>query len=210
MLLALSDQPARMLDPPIFASWSARVRRAAGSELLLGGPLFLGCWPPSRKTKSKEQEGIGPKGVGRAVLDLAPGSRLVTDDWVVLGPGTQAILGPEAELRIGGWTYISGNSQVLCRESVEIGPLCAIAWNVLIMDSDSHELSVGGVVRPQTAPVRIGHHVWLGAGVTVLKGVHIGDGAVIGAGSIVTTDIPARSLAAGAPARILKDSVDWA
>ena len=209
ILLTLSYQPTRVLDPPIFASWSARFRRAPDSHLVLGGQLFLGCWPPSRKPRPKERDGIGPAGIGRAVLDLAAGSRLVTDGWVILGPGVQAILGRDAELHIGSWTYLSGNSQVLCRESIDIGSQCAFGWNVLIMDSDSHELSAGGVVRPQTAPVRIGDHVWLGAGVTVLKGVTIGDGVVIGAGSVVTSDVPPGSLAAGSPARVIKDSVEW-
>ena len=54
----------------------------------------------------------------------------------------------------------------------------------------------------------IGNHVWIGKDVTILKGVHIADGAIIGAG-VVVKDIPARCLAVGNPAHVIKENVEW-
>ena len=58
-------------------------------------------------------------------------------------------------------------------------------------------------------PIKIGNHVWIGQRATVLKGVTIGDGAVIAAGSIVTRDVPPHSLVGGIPAKVLKENVEW-
>jgi acetyltransferase-like isoleucine patch superfamily enzyme len=60
-----------------------------------------------------------------------------------------------------------------------------------------------------TQPIHIGNHVWIGMNVTILKGVQIGDGAIIAAGAVVTRNIPARCLAGGVPARVLKENITW-
>lgn len=60
-----------------------------------------------------------------------------------------------------------------------------------------------------TRPIVIGNKVWIGTNVTVLKGVKIGDGCVIAAGSLVTKDIPANCLAGGVPAKVIKENVKW-
>lgn len=112
----------------------------------------------------------------------------------------------EGHLVIGARTYI-GQFSILCaRESITIGADCLIAEHVTIRDQD-HDFS-GPAVTAQngfvTAPITIGDNVWLGAKVTVTKGVSIGDNCVVGANSVVTRDIPANSLAAGNPARVLR------
>lgn len=77
------------------------------------------------------------------------------------------------------------------------------------MDGDNHTLLVDGVARSSSAPVVIGDGVWIGARATILKGVTIGDGAVVAAGAVVTRDVPAHSLVAGVPARVVRAGVDW-
>ena len=77
------------------------------------------------------------------------------------------------------------------------------------MDTALHQLIVDGVKKPLTAPVFIGNDVLVGAYATVIAGVTIGDGAVVAAGSVVTKDVPPRSLVAGNPARILSNDVEW-
>lgn len=90
---------------------------------------------------------------------------------------------------------------------VEIGAACIIADDVYIADFDhaygSRELPVKdqGIVK---VPVRIGDDVWLGTTVTVAKGVAVGDGCVVGANAVVTRDLPAYSVAVGAPAVIIR------
>lgn len=203
-LLSLGHDPRRFWRLPIVASWSTRIQKGPGSALHLGGRLYLGYWRTRR-----EAAGIGPVIRAPATLALRSGSRFVTDGVVILGPGVQTVVGPGAELRVGAGTYVSPNTLILCREAVTIGSGCAIAFGVLVMDTDFHALSVGGETTPMTAPIHIGDHVWIGAGAQILKGVTVGEGAVIGAGAVVTRDIPPRTLAAGVPARVIREGVDW-
>ena len=88
----------------------------------------------------------------------------------------------------------------MAKRSVQIGSRCAVSWDVRILDTDYHALDG----RPSVDPVRIGDHVWIGSGATVLKGVTIGDGAVVAAGSLVVNDVPAKTLVAGVPARVVR------
>lgn len=111
--------------------------------------------------------------------------------------------GPQGKLTIGDRTSINNGVSIgaLCSitigENVSLGPLC------LIMDSDFHD--VNDKSKPgKTAPVVIGNNVLLAARTTVLKGVTIGDNAVVAAGALVTRDVPARTLVAGVPARIIR------
>lgn len=107
----------------------------------------------------------------------------------------------------GGRGYASRNLQIECRERITIGPGAAIAADVIIRDNDGHPLTTTGHLA--TAPVTIGRKVWIGTRCIILKGVTIGDGAVIAAGSIVTNDIPANCIAAGTPARVVRAAVSW-
>ncbi|MBY5377327.1 hypothetical protein HFN07_28555 [Rhizobium leguminosarum] len=80
-----------------------------------------------------------------------------------------------------------------------------IADQVIIRDWDGHTI----VGRPDKAPIRIGNHVWIGMRAVILKGVTIGDGAVVAAGAIVTKDVPPGAVVAGNPAKVVKDGVQW-
>lgn len=202
----------RSRDLLIITPAGARIDVAPDATLDLAGRLFLGYLPENRKKRRKrtrQNRPIGPVVSGPTALVMAPRSRISTSGWVILGPGMQVVLAAEAELGIGAETYLTGNSMILCRKEIEIGPGCAIGWGVTIMDSDMHWLSIAGDARPHTAPIRIGKRVWVGSNATILKGVTIGDGAVIAAGSVVTSDIPASALAGGVPARVRRNYVEW-
>ena len=110
-----------------------------------------------------------------------------------------------AVLSIGEGSFVNHRSEIIAHERVEIGSHCLFAWDVQVMDSDSHR--VDGL--PHTAPVVIGDRVWIGCRATVLKGVTIGDGAVVAACSVVTRDVPPRALVAGNPARVVREEVTW-
>lgn len=146
----------------------------------------------------------------RTVLQLDAGSTLAVLGRVTLFPGTRITLYPGARLSIGDRTFINAESKVFVWDSITIGSHCAIAWNVTIMDCDSHRfIDADGVQRPYQAPVVIEDHVWIGANVMILKGVHIGRGAVVGANSVVTHHVPAHAFVAGQPARVIKTGIDW-
>jgi maltose O-acetyltransferase len=106
-------------------------------------------------------------------------------------------------IEIGNHTFINYGSSIAARASVKIGQHCHLGHYTFVMDNNQH-----GVVRrmelPRSAPVIIEDHVWIGSKAVILPGVRIGSRAVIGAGSIVTKDIPPRCVAAGNPARVLR------
>jgi acetyltransferase-like isoleucine patch superfamily enzyme len=106
-------------------------------------------------------------------------------------------------VQIGDQTFINYGVSISAHESVEIGSGCQIGQYCIIQDNDYHDI-VEKWRTPPSAPVVIEDRVWLGARVIVLKGVRIGHDAVIGAGSVVTKDIPPRTIAAGTPARVIR------
>lgn len=110
-----------------------------------------------------------------------------------------------ARLEIGERTFVNFGTQLVALDRVTIGPDCLIGTHCMITDSSFHEVDPERrLERPTPRPVTIGENVWLGARVIVLPGVTIGSHSVIGAGSVVTSDIPERSLAAGVPARVIR------
>ncbi len=116
---------------------------------------------------------------------------------------------PNAELILGD-SYINSNCRIRCGSRITIGDDCAIAYDVKIIDSDFHVLMCDGEESSRRGTgIEIGNHVWIGAGATILKDVRIGDGAVIAAGAVVTKDVPPRTLAAGCPAKVIKENVEW-
>ncbi len=119
--------------------------------------------------------------------------------------GLELGAGPEGTLEIGENTFINYGTSVSAMKRVTIGRDCAIGTYCMIMDNDFHKISPEERYEfPESDPITIGDKVWLGGHVIVLKGVTIGDGSVVAAGSIVTKDIPPRSLAVGAPAKVIR------
>ena len=110
---------------------------------------------------------------------------------------------PGGSLKIGDRTFINSGVSICAQTSVEIGADCAIGNHTLIMDTDFHV--IGDINRcPAAVPVLIEDEVWLGARVTVLKGVRIGRGAVVAAGAVVTRDVAPYTLVGGVPARPIR------
>lgn len=103
-------------------------------------------------------------------------------------------------IRIGKGTYLNRNTVVVARKLVEIGRNCRIAWDVVIMDSDLHAIHGRTLVDK---PVIIEDNVWIGCRSIVLKGVRVGTGAIIAAGSVVTKDVPPNTIVGGVPAKVI-------
>src|SRR5258705_1097540 len=121
------------------------------------------------------------------------------------------------KIQIGNRTFI-GRSHLICYRSLVIGDDVIMSWGITIVDHDSHSIDwmdrrndvrEWGAGRKNWeriahAPVVVSDRAWIGFNVSVLKGVTIGEGAVIGACSVVTQDIPPYALAVGNPARVIR------
>lgn len=111
-----------------------------------------------------------------------------------------------AEIIIGDNSYIGDRTEIHAGKRVKIGSGCNIAWDVCIMDRDYHKFNS---YEEEIKPVVIKDNVWIGCRSIILKGVTIGQGAVIAAGSIVTTDVAPKTLVGGNPAGTLKEDIYW-
>ncbi len=133
----------------------------------------------------------------------------------------------QARVQVGDRSYISPGTTLTAREAITIGSDVMISWQVQIIDHDGHALNWAqrrADILQQNAdhragknfrtskdwsqvickPISIGDKVWIGFGSSILKGVTIGEGAIIGAQSVVTRDIEAWTIVAGNPARVVK------
>lgn len=118
--------------------------------------------------------------------------------------GADIVLFPNSKFEMGN-SFINSDCKIRCHKSIKIGNECAISHDFTIMDSDAHYLNGDN----HTYAVEIQNHVWIGTRVTVLSGVTIGEGAVIAANSLVTKDVPPKTLVGGVPAKIIKENVEW-
>lgn len=147
--------------------------------------------------------------LGRRVeLEARPGyGRLILGAWVHIGDNT-ALRAHEGTLRVGAKTVFGRSTIVNSYLDVEIGPATLIGDFVYIGDFDHRIEDVNLPIKDQgivKSPVRIGAGCWLGVKATVLRGATVGDGAVVGANSVVTGHVPPYAVVVGAPARVIGD-----
>ena len=151
---------------------------------------------------------IKRKRVQPCTISLANNAVLKSKGFTMF-EGSTIVVGRGGVLLLGNKSYMNA-SLISCSLSISIGDDCAIAGNVLIQDSDFHAvIDEFGSEKKVSKPITIGNHVWICAKATILKGVTIGDGAIIAAGAVVTQDVPAHALVAGNPAKIIKHNVLW-
>jgi acetyltransferase-like isoleucine patch superfamily enzyme len=163
-----------------------------------------------------------------ARLKLRFGKRLQTDGFAFVGPNVTLEIGRDATLHLGRWSWIGhgckirvhegevriGAKSVLGQECtisafqhVSIGRECIVADRVMLIDFDHGVVEVERPVREQgiyKRDVRVGHNVWIGYGACFLRGVTVGDNAVVGTYAVVNRDVPANAVVAGVPARTLR------
>ena len=142
------------------------------------------------------------------VLETLREGRLEVGAQTLLEPGVWLTAPGPARIRIGSGTFLNLGVMIASLRLVEIGDHCMFANGCLITDA-SHRFDDPGKPVPwqgftSKGPTRVGDNVWCGANVVITSGVTIGERSVIGANSVVTADIPAFSVAAGVPARVLR------
>ena len=136
--------------------------------------------------------------------------------------GVMFDLGPKARVELGDYVLMNG-ARLVCDSEITIGNHSLLAWNVVLMDTYRLPLNPEkrrAVLRrvPETLtrqaavdvdgparPIRIGANVWIGFDCCVLPGVSIGDGAIVGARSVVTQDVEPYTVVAGNPARLIRE-----
>lgn len=148
--------------------------------------------------------------IGKRVL-VDRGVSLFLIDNATARLGDRVHLDREVELQVRGGSVLIGPgtglnafSRIVAFERIEIGARCAIGQFVSILDHDHTYGTDGRLVGYVTQPIRIGDDVWIGDKATILKGVTIGNGAIVAAGAVVAKDVPAGSVVAGVPARIVR------
>ncbi len=136
---------------------------------------------------------------------LGDEAKLIVNGGFAIYTGFHIAVNKGATLTLGDG-YMNNNVTIDCFDAITIGHNVAISKGVTIRDSDNH--SMNGNQRI-SAPVVIDDNVWIGLNVTILKGGHIGSGAVVAAGAVVTKDVPQHALVGGVPAKIIKEDVSW-
>lgn len=113
---------------------------------------------------------------------------------------------PDGHLELGDHVSFTANVFVAATQAIRIGNDVLVAEFASLRDAD-HGMINGKLIRTQamcSKPIMIGNDVWIGRGVSVLKGTKINDGAIVGANAVVTTDVPPNAVVAGVPARLIR------
>jgi acetyltransferase-like isoleucine patch superfamily enzyme len=142
------------------------------------------------------------------VLEALDDGRLEIGRHTVLEPQVWVTIAPEGRALIGEGCFLNMGVMVAVQHEVMIGDNTMLANGCFVSDA-SHRFDDPAVPVPwqgftSKGPTRIGSNCWLGVNVVVTSGVTIGDRCVIGASSVVTQDLPPRTIAAGVPARVLR------
>ncbi|WP_445151894.1 acyltransferase [Baekduia sp. Peel2402] len=215
-----------VLSPPAIASSPAPPIHLRGDPPpLSGGPIAL--------LRFARRNGMLNWKYARLVARLGYwklrlGRRLKLDGLAFICPGVKLEIGRGATLRLGRWSWLGHGCKVRVHEgecsigaktvlgqectisafqNVSIGRECILADRVMLIDFDHGVVEVERPIRAQgiyKRDVRVGHNVWVGYGACFLRGATVGDNCVIGTNAVITKDVPADAVVAGAPARVLR------
>jgi acetyltransferase-like isoleucine patch superfamily enzyme len=156
------------------------------------------------------------------------GRRLKLDGLCFIGPRVTLQIGKTARIELGRWSWLGHGTKIRCHEGVvsigaktvmgqectisafqhvSIGRECVIADRVMLIDFDHGVVEVERPIREQgiyKRDTRVGNNVWIGYGACILRGVTVGDNAIIGTNAVVTKDVPANAVVGGVPAEVIR------
>jgi acetyltransferase-like isoleucine patch superfamily enzyme len=168
---------------------------------------FRYLWRRYLTASGWRMETDGPVFFGRNLqIQIAPGARLRLGRFVWVGDGSK-IRCHEGEVIIGAKTVLGQECTISAYQHVRIGEQCVIADRAMFIDFDHGMVEVERPIRIQgiyKRDVDVGSNVWIGYGACVLRGVKVGDNAVIGTNSVVTADVPANAVVGGVPAKVIR------
>jgi acetyltransferase-like isoleucine patch superfamily enzyme len=149
--------------------------------------------------------------VGRGVRTLAR-PRIDNQGWLEIGDGVllrsvnvpvELGVGPGGRLVIGAECSLNYGVSIGAMSEVTIGQRCRFGPYAMVIDSEFHDV-YDRAKRPTARPVVLEDDVWVGAKANIMPGVRIGKGAIIGTGAVVTADVPAFTIVAGVPAKVIR------
>ncbi|TMK41879.1 MAG: acyltransferase [Actinobacteria bacterium] len=152
-----------------------------------------------------QTDGLAFVGPG-VTLQIGRGARLVLGRWSWVGHGCK-IRVHEGEVRVGAKTVLGQECTISAYQHVSIGRECILADRVMLIDFDHGVVDVERPIRLQgiyKRDVRVGHNVWIGYGACLLRGITVGDNAIIGSNAVVTRDVPDNAVVGGVPGRVLR------
>jgi acetyltransferase-like isoleucine patch superfamily enzyme len=214
---------ASVITPPRVTGLPPHVR--GEPEPRHGGPLVLLRWMRAHRMLTPNYARLL---VRLAWLKLRFRARLKTDGFAFVCPGVTLEIGKDAVVHLGRWSWIGHGSKIRAHEGevrigaksvlgqectvssfqhVSIGRECIVADRVMLIDFDHGVVEVERPIRHQgiyKRDVRVGNNVWIGYGAAFLRGVTVGDNAVIGTYTVVNKDVPANAVVAGVPVRLLR------
>lgn len=165
----------------------ARMHEASQEALRITGELNSGYHPPENVRRLLSQL------TGRPV-----------DETVAVFPPFHSDFGKN--IRLGERVFINSGCKFQDQGGITIGDDCLIGHNT-VLATLNHDIAADRRADMHPGPIVLGRNVWVGANVTILPGVTVGDDAVIAAASVVTKDVPARAIVVGSPARVVR-SID--
>jgi acetyltransferase-like isoleucine patch superfamily enzyme len=214
---------ASVLTPPRVTGLPPHVRGEPAPRH--GGPLVLLRWMRAHRMLTPNYARLLLR---LAWLKLRFRGRLKTDGFAFVCPGVTLEIGKDAVVHLGRWSWIGHGTKIRAHEGevrigaktvlgqectisafqhVSIGRECIIADRVMLIDFDHGVVEVERPIRHQgiyKRDVRVGHNVWIGYGASFLRGVTVGDNAVVGTYTVVNKDVPANAVVAGVPVRLLR------
>jgi acetyltransferase-like isoleucine patch superfamily enzyme len=143
------------------------------------------------------------------VLEGLDSGRLTIGEDTLLEPGCWLTLAPRAEISIGSGCFLNRGTMLAALERIEIGDHVMFANNCFVGDADHRfddpEVPITWQGFTSEGPVRIGSNAWFGVNCVVTSGVTIGERCVVGANSVVIDDLPPGVIAAGVPAKVIRE-----
>lgn len=191
------------LQFPIIASRHLRIRSLRGKITHLRpttASVILGF----------DTIGIFDNKKSRSIWQVSQDAEIIIKDKMSFGNGFKLCISGGGKLLIGSRLSMTGQSTIICRKEIEFGDRNLLSWDILIMDTDSHQIYHGQRLKNPDKKITIKDNVWIGCRSTILKGSVIPEGCVIAAGTIVSRELEfSKCIYGDNPIRVLKSNIHW-
>jgi acetyltransferase-like isoleucine patch superfamily enzyme len=200
--------PPRLPPAPLRGGPLALLRFARRNHMLHTGyiPLVMRwAWLKLRWRGRLQTDGLAFV-CSKVHFEIGKNARVTLGRWAWLGDGTK-VRAHEGHIQIGAKSVLGQECTISCYQHVSVGRECIVADRCMLIDFDHGVVDVERSIREQgiyKRDVRIGNNVWMGYGACVLRGVTVGDNAVVGTYAVCTRDVPANAVVGGIPAKVIR------